>query len=93
MSTKVLIPNNPAEADPRTRDHIYKVALILNDLIRAGKIDLSSGGTYTIPTAASLEGVFFGKVPPAPAPRLDEPNMIFAGRFFNPNATYGVIGG
>lgn len=47
MSLKVLIPNNPAEHDPRTRDHIQKVARLLNDLVANDSIGLDSNGDYS----------------------------------------------
>lgn len=62
MSTKVLIPKNPAEADLRTRDHIQKVAILLNDLILREDIVLDTTGRYTIMVTAALADGDYGDV-------------------------------
>lgn len=93
MSEKVLIPNNPTEEDLRTRDHIQKVAILLNDLLRNGYLILGSDGTYTVVGgAASLEGAFFGRIPATPDPRLDSAGPVMAGEFFTNRAIYGQYG-
>ena len=42
----LTIQTNPEEHDPRTRQHIQQVSLLLNSLILSGAITIGGGGTF-----------------------------------------------